>query len=219
MAQRSLGRASRRHHVVDCFQFSPGSASHRPRRHHYYLADLPAGAQPALHHHDGTAGAACTAQLCKQGGSLRADHRVAVVALHCGDFLVHGAGNLCDTMGLGEAVMLSPAHPVQLFLGLGCWIIWFAGIYGGLSLACAAAAPHPAYGPWTAINLALWISSLLLAALLCFWAWRCWRWLRHNANASAAQRMVARVGGGLHAVAAFSTLAVGATVLALPPCL
>lgn len=114
--------------------------------------------------------------------------------------------------------MLSPAHPLQLVLGLGCWMVWFAGIYSGLSLACAAAPPPPEQGQWTYINLALWLSTLVLVVLLCYWAWRCWRW-PGMARASAAQKMVARVGGALHSVAAFSTLVVGATVLTLPPCL
>lgn len=115
--------------------------------------------------------------------------------------------------------MLSPAHPLQLVLGLGSWLVWFGAIYGGLSLACAATPPASERGPMTLINVVLWLSALALMLLLCYWARRCWLWARRHDGASPAERMVARVGSGLHLVAAFSTLAVGATVLLLPPCL
>lgn len=122
-------------------------------------------------------------------------------------------------MGMGEVVMLSPSHPLQLVLGPGCWLAWFAAIYAGLSLACAAAPPAPELGPATLINLMLWLSTLALMLLLSYWARRCWQWARQNPGASSAEKMVARVGSGLHAVATFSTLAVGVMVLLLPPCL
>lgn len=115
--------------------------------------------------------------------------------------------------------MLSPAHPFQLAFGLTLWIGWFGAIYAGLSLACVASAPAPERGPLTLINLTLWISALVLIALLCYLARRCWRWLQQHPEASSAEKMVARVSGALHLVAAFSTLAVGAMVLLLPPCL
>lgn len=115
--------------------------------------------------------------------------------------------------------MLSPFHPIQLALGLAVWIIWFGTIYGGLSLGCVVAPPDPEQGPFTWINALLLLVTLAIAALLLNWARNCWRAAGRETGPDRSPRaLIAHVAAGLHLTAAIATLAVGLTLLALPPC-
>lgn len=115
---------------------------------------------------------------------------------------------------------VSASHPVQLVLGLTLWLAWFCVAYGGLSVACAVAAPAPERGPWTWVNGSLLLFTLATAAVLAWAAWFCLRAASLPAGAPdlAPRRFVAAVGAALHATAALSTLFVGLPLALLPPC-
>ncbi len=115
--------------------------------------------------------------------------------------------------------MLSPYHPIQLALGLIIWSVWFVFIYGFLSVACVLAPPSPVDGAGTWINTLLLISTLVITALLLYWARKCWRTASHNkTHDRPPQRMIIRVAAGVYAAAAIATLGVGLVVTVLPPC-
>ena len=119
---------------------------------------------------------------------------------------------------------LSPYHPLQLALGLAIWFAWFSLMYGGLSLACAAVPPLAQSGPFTWLNGVLLLATGVTTAVLAWWAYRCWRaakTARENSESEAdcqSKRLIASVSAGGYLAAAISTLCVGLTVTALPPC-
>jgi hypothetical protein len=115
--------------------------------------------------------------------------------------------------------MLSPYHPMQLALGLAVWIVWFGLAYGALGFACESAPPPAEHGPFTWINLALLLSSLLVAGLLFYWALSCWRAVRSGAGrASPSHLFIARLGAGINLMGALATLSLGLMMLLFPPC-
>ncbi len=115
--------------------------------------------------------------------------------------------------------MVSPYHPLQLVLGLIVWSLWFVLLYGGLSVACQLAAPDPARGATTWINvLGLGLALLITAALLVA-AWRCRRASRARGADPVPGRFVATVAAAVYALAAFATLGIALPALVLPPCL
>lgn len=115
--------------------------------------------------------------------------------------------------------MLPPFHPLQLALGLILWSIYFVVLYSGLSLGCVYAAPPPAQGALTWLNLVLLLLTLITTSGLLWQAWRCWRWHRINRNrATAPHRFVSAVSTGIYLMAALATLAVGAPAVVLAPC-
>ncbi|RDI26264.1 hypothetical protein DFR41_103424 [Pseudacidovorax intermedius] len=71
---------------------------------------------------------------------------------------------------------LSPDSPWQLALGFTLWSLWFVGVYGGVSVACAARWAADARGPWNGVNGALIAGTLATLVLLLLAARRC---LRH----------------------------------------
>jgi hypothetical protein len=116
--------------------------------------------------------------------------------------------------------MLSPYHPLQLVLGLIIWITWFALIYGALAIACEIAPPPLEHGPFTWINAALLINSLIITALLLYWALVCWWAARdNNRQVNASGLFIAKLGAGINGVAAIATLSLGLMTMPLPPCL
>lgn len=117
--------------------------------------------------------------------------------------------------------MKPPAsHPLHLVLGLTVWFAWFCVVYGGLSVACAVAAPAPEAGPFNPVNAGLLLLTLLTTGLLAWAAREC----RHAARELPAdacggrRRFVADAAAALYALAALSTLLVGLPLLLLPPC-
>jgi len=115
--------------------------------------------------------------------------------------------------------MFAPGHPLQLALGLLIWANWFVVAYGGLSVGCAVAAPDPARGPLTWINAALALVTLATAAWLFWLTWRCWRHAQTADPATEHGGFIAPVAAGGHLLAALSTVAVGAPLVLLPPCI
>ncbi len=71
---------------------------------------------------------------------------------------------------------LSPESPWQLALGFTLWSLWFGGVYGGVSVACAAGWAADAAGPGNGVNGALIGGTLATLVLLLLAARRC---LRH----------------------------------------
>ncbi len=113
--------------------------------------------------------------------------------------------------------MLSPTHPMQLVLGPTVWAAWFVVLYGGLSVACAVAPPASELGMMTWLNGVLLMLTLGTVAVLVQWAGNCWK-AAPAIEAGSVRRFIARVSAGAHLIAAITTLAVGLTTLALPPC-
>lgn len=115
--------------------------------------------------------------------------------------------------------MLSPYHPMQLALGLIVWAVWFVVLYGGLSVACVLAPPPVEQGAYTWINGALLLGTLLVTALLLYWAYGCWKTARANIERDgASRRLIVRVAMGVHLAGALASFSVGAVVITLPPC-
>ncbi len=116
--------------------------------------------------------------------------------------------------------MLSPYHPLQLALGLAVWIVWFALMYGALTVACEMAPPPTEHGPYTWINVALLSSTLAITGLLLYWANACWRAAREGIGpVSESHLFIARLGAGINLTGAIATFCLGLMVLLLPPCL
>jgi hypothetical protein len=112
--------------------------------------------------------------------------------------------------------MISPAHPMQLALGLIVWTVFFVALYAGLSVGCAVAPPDEAQGPLTWINGALLALTLLTTVVLLRWSWKCWRARRDSTGAQGT--FLPAMGAAVHLIAAAATLAIAAPVLVLPPC-
>lgn len=117
--------------------------------------------------------------------------------------------------GVGASLMFSPAHPMQLALGLIIWSIWFVLVYAVLSIGCAFAIPESTLSSFNWLNVLLLLLTLITTVLLGLLALRCWR----AAMPPGEKQFIARVAAGLYLVAALSTLAIGLPVLVLPPCL
>lgn len=115
--------------------------------------------------------------------------------------------------------LMSPTHPVHLALGLTLWAAWFVVVYGGVSLACAWAPPPAQLGPLNWVNATVGALTLIMATLLAWAGWACWR-ARHTAREPVgARRFLAAVSAGLYVAAAIATLAVGLPAMRLPPCI
>lgn len=116
--------------------------------------------------------------------------------------------------------MISPYSGWQLILGPTVWGIWFSAVYGGLSVGCVIAPPDPEKGPWTWINISLWLFTVLVVLLLLRWAWRCWREIRRESpQQPGRRRFIAVMGAGLHLMSALGTLFIGVPILILAPCI
>jgi hypothetical protein len=114
-------------------------------------------------------------------------------------------------------LMLAPTHPLQLALGLVVWSAWFVALYGGMSVGCAVAPPDVARGPFTWINGALLVLTVLTLAPLLYWSLRCWR--ARPGSADRERRFIAAMGAAVHLVAAGAVVAIGLPILVLPPCI
>lgn len=105
-------------------------------------------------------------------------------------------------------------HPLHLAVGLGAWALWFAAVYGAVSVLCSVeptAATLP--GTWALVLSALCVGT---AGALSGLAWASARAVRHAPD--APRRFVAQLCAGLDALAAVATLLVGLPLLWLPPC-
>jgi len=107
-------------------------------------------------------------------------------------------------------------HPVHLVIGLGVWMLWFAVVYGAVSVACSVAPPAAALGARNWVNLGLLALTLPCAAGLAWAAWRCWRSVRAK---SSRDRFHAWVNALAYAAAAVATVVVGLPLAWLPTCI
>ncbi|MFA7505479.1 MAG: hypothetical protein WCZ28_12335 [Burkholderiaceae bacterium] len=115
--------------------------------------------------------------------------------------------------------MMRVSNAAHLFLGLALWAVWFVAAYGGLSLACMAAAPPRDAGAFTGINLGLAVLTVGTAAWLAMAGVALRRALMSlPADAPSRERFIGLVSSCLYFVAAVATLFVGLPVLVLPPC-
>ena len=64
-------------------------------------------------------------------------------------------------------------HPAHLVTGLSIWSLWFVALYGGQGVGCSVAPPALEDGPWTWLNLALGLLSLLATVVLLWLAYHC----------------------------------------------
>lgn len=130
-------------------------------------------------------------------------------------------------------MLLSPYHPLQLAWGLLIWSVYFIVMYGGLSVACSTAPPQADEGPFTWVNFALLLLTLLTSALLLYQAHRCRRISRQSPSAPASEvdlrdagsdqlenfrEFIATMAIGVNFFAGVVTLLVGAPVAMLAPC-
>ncbi len=111
--------------------------------------------------------------------------------------------------------MVAPTHPLQLALGLIIWSVWFVLVYALLSLGCAFTPVERSLSAFNWLNGLLLAITLVTAALLVWFAVRCWRAPTPVAN----RRFIARLAAGIYLVAVVATLAVAMPILVLPPCL
>ncbi len=113
--------------------------------------------------------------------------------------------------------MPAPTHPLHLVLGLMVWSLWFAALYGGLSVGCALAPPDAELGARTWLNgllLALTVITLVWLLLRMGLSWRASR----GSPAGSRERFVTTLSTALYLMAAVSTLVIGLPILGLPPC-
>lgn len=108
-------------------------------------------------------------------------------------------------------------NPIHIASGLTIWSLWFVALYGGQGVGCSVAPPPLEDGPWTWLNLALGLLSLLAAGLLLGLAY-----LFHRAtgrpNLSERERFVTSVSAAGHLIAAIAVVFIALPILALPPC-
>lgn len=108
-------------------------------------------------------------------------------------------------------------NPAHLVSGLSIWSLWFVALYGGQGVGCSVAPPPLEDGPWTWLNLALGLLSLLAAGILLGLAYLFHR-ATGRANLSERERFVASVSAAGHLIAAIAVVFIALPILALPPC-
>ncbi|MCC5808776.1 MAG: hypothetical protein JJU06_00275 [Ectothiorhodospiraceae bacterium] len=113
--------------------------------------------------------------------------------------------------------MIAPTHPMQLVVGLILWSVWFVALYGGLSVGCAVAPPAEELGAANWLNLSLLVLTAVTLLPLLYWTRLCWR-AGLSSQPGSTDRFIALVSSGVHLITAIATLAIGLTVLTLPPC-
>lgn len=129
---------------------------------------------------------------------------------------------------------VSPFHPMQIALGLIIWSVFFVVIYGGLSVGCSLSPPPMEQGAFNWLNAILLLITLVTGVWLLYQARRCWRAPAHVAHNPAAtevdqrepgsgqlgqaRHLIVYVATGVNLVAGLATLAVGAPLLVLVPC-
>ncbi|MFN3579688.1 MAG: hypothetical protein ACK4VV_04365 [Pseudomonas sp.] len=113
----------------------------------------------------------------------------------------------------------SPWHPLQLFLGLIIWCLWFVVLYGGLSVGCEFAAPDVARGALTWINASSLVLAVLLALLLLWCARRCWRAAPEADQGASSRRFVSRIAAAVYLISACATVAVALPAVIFAPCI
>lgn len=113
----------------------------------------------------------------------------------------------------------SPLHPLQLFLGLVIWSIWFVVLYGGLSLACEFAPPEQERGALTWVNAVMLLGGAVVSSFLLWSARRCWRASPGSDEGAKTGRFVARIAAAVYLISALAAFGLVLPGLALPPCI
>ncbi|WP_022961052.1 hypothetical protein [Halopseudomonas pelagia] len=113
----------------------------------------------------------------------------------------------------------SPLHPLQLFLGLVIWSVWFVFLYGGLSLACEFAPPDEQRGALTWVNASMLMLGVLVGSFLFWSARRCWYAAPGADEAAATGRFVARIAAAVYLIAALASVGLVLPSVVLPPCI
>ena len=112
------------------------------------------------------------------------------------------------------------AGAMHLFLGLTVWAVWLVAAYGGLSVACMAAAPPRDAGVVNGISIGLAVLTAATVAWLLMSGQALRRALAQlPVDAPPRDRFIGSVSSCLYFVAAVATLFVGLPVLVLSPCL
>lgn len=129
--------------------------------------------------------------------------------------------------------MLSPYHPLQLALAFIVWCVYFVVIYAALSVACSVAPPAQQLGAFNWLNVALMLFTLLTAAWLFYQAWYCRRIAAEADPASETEQerrdagsnqlhgfrgFMGSLAAGANFVAGLATLAIGAPLAVMTPC-
>lgn len=107
-------------------------------------------------------------------------------------------------------------HPLHLVLGFTLWFVYFNFVYGGMSVGCSFSDARDSTNP---LN---WINLFVLGATVVFnlaFSWAAWKCHQVTPAEPIQARFFARLSAVLYAMAAFSTLVVGAAALIYPPCL
>lgn len=107
-------------------------------------------------------------------------------------------------------------HPLHLVTGLAIWALWFASVYGGLSLGCMISQTPETLMAGSWINIVLIAVTLLVAVLLFMLAIKCWGGA--TSNIAKLPKFIRRVSGALYLAAAIAVMAIGLPMLVLPPC-
>lgn len=113
-------------------------------------------------------------------------------------------------------MLQNPSHPLHLVIGLTLWCFYFVVVYGGMSVACAVAAPNAEAGPWTWVNGVVLLVTVVFTLPLLLIAWKLWV-QRHDSEPK--RRFIVRLSAALYVIAGLATLAVGLPAMLYPPCL
>ncbi|KAB0545930.1 hypothetical protein F7R01_23530 [Pseudomonas argentinensis] len=108
-------------------------------------------------------------------------------------------------------------NPTHIVTGLSIWSLWFIALYGGQGVGCSVAPPPLRDGPWTWLNLALGLLSLLTAGLLLGLA-RLFQQAARRPHCSERERFVASVSAAGHLIGAIAVVFIALPIMALPPC-
>ncbi len=108
-------------------------------------------------------------------------------------------------------------NPIHIASGLSIWSLWFVALYGGQGVGCSVAPPPLEDGPWTWLNLALALLSLLTTGLLLALA-RLFHRAAKRPACNERERFVASVSAAGHLIAAIAVAFIALPIMVLPPC-
>ncbi|ASQ45181.1 hypothetical protein [Legionella clemsonensis] len=109
-------------------------------------------------------------------------------------------------------------HPVQMFLGLAIWSVWFILMYSLLSIGCEVA--PISLLRLNGINLILFCCTWITLIILIYLAYHGWKKCKtYAAKNSAVTAFILWVSFGGYVTAVIATFSIGMMVLFFPPCL
>lgn len=115
-------------------------------------------------------------------------------------------------------------HPLHMVNGFIIWAFWLTLVYAGLSLSCMATPSPETLAPYSWINIALLVFTLLITALLVWLALCCWRSISpqnqaQHENVDKQTRFTLRVATAVYGFGAAATLIGVIPMVMLSPCL